>query len=145
MQDTRDDGSIPGSGRSLGGGHGNPLRYSCLVNPVDRICARGAWQATVCSIASDVEASAASCKILSITSACAAVAQSCPTLGDPVDCSPPGSSVHGTLQARVLEWGAISFSKYHVYLVHKLINKPCCIVTLKEWVEEGDIGGGGFY
>ena len=38
------------------------------------------------------------------------VAQSCPTLCDPVDCSPPGSSVHGILQARVLEWVAISFS-----------------------------------
>ena len=39
------------------------------------------------------------------------VAQSCPTLWDPVDCSPPGSSVHGILQARVLEWVAISFSR----------------------------------
>ena len=39
------------------------------------------------------------------------VAQSCPTLCDPVDCSPPGSSVHGILQARVLEWVAISFSR----------------------------------
>ena len=39
------------------------------------------------------------------------VAQSCPTLSDPMDCSPPGSSVHGILQARVLEWGAIAFSK----------------------------------
>ena len=38
------------------------------------------------------------------------VAQSCPTLRDPMDCSPPGSSVHGILQARVLEWGAIAFS-----------------------------------
>ena len=37
-------------------------------------------------------------------------AQSCPTLSDPMDCSPPGSSVHGILQARVLEWGAIAFS-----------------------------------
>ena len=36
------------------------------------------------------------------------VAQSCPTLSDPMDCSPPGSSVHGTLQARVLERGAIA-------------------------------------
>ena len=40
------------------------------------------------------------------------VAQSCPTLSDPVDCSLPGSSVHGILQARVLEWGAIAFSQY---------------------------------
>ena len=38
------------------------------------------------------------------------VAQLCPTLGDPMDCSPPGSSVHGIFQARVLEWGAIAFS-----------------------------------
>ena len=39
------------------------------------------------------------------------VAQSCPTLCYPVDCSPPGSSVHGILQARILEWVAISFSR----------------------------------
>ena len=38
------------------------------------------------------------------------VAQTCPTLSDPMDCSPPGSSVHGIFQARVLEWGAIAFS-----------------------------------
>ena len=37
--------------------------------------------------------------------------QSCPTLCDPVDCSPSGSSVHGILQARILEWVAISFSR----------------------------------
>ena len=39
------------------------------------------------------------------------VAQSCPTLRDPMDCSPPGSSAHGIFQARVLEWVAIAFSK----------------------------------
>ena len=39
------------------------------------------------------------------------VAQSCPTLSDPMDCSPPGSSIHGIFQARVLEWGAIAFSE----------------------------------
>ena len=38
------------------------------------------------------------------------VFQLCPTLHDPMDCSPPGSSVHGIFQARVLEWGAIAFS-----------------------------------
>ena len=38
------------------------------------------------------------------------VAQSCPTLSDPMDCRPPGSSVHGIFQAGVLEWGAIAFS-----------------------------------
>ena len=37
--------------------------------------------------------------------------QSCPTLCDPMDCSPPGSSVHGILQARILKWVAIPFSK----------------------------------
>ena len=42
------------------------------------------------------------------------VAQSCPTLSDTMDCSPPGSSVHGILQARVLEWGAIAFSGFHI-------------------------------
>ena len=39
------------------------------------------------------------------------VAQSYPTLSDPMDCSLPGSSVHGIFQARVLEWGAIAFSE----------------------------------
>ena len=42
-EDLRDAGSIPGSGRSPGGGHGNPLQYSCLENPMDR----GAWWNTV--------------------------------------------------------------------------------------------------
>ena len=41
--DIRDAGSIPGSGRSSGGGHGNPLQYSCLEHPMDR----EAWWATV--------------------------------------------------------------------------------------------------
>ena len=47
------------------------------------------------------------------------VAQSCPTLHDPMDCSPPGSSIHGIFQARVLEWGAIAFtlkSHTHTYI-----------------------------
>ena len=38
------------------------------------------------------------------------VAQSCPTLSDPMDCSLPGSSIHGIFQAGVLEWGAVAFS-----------------------------------
>ena len=41
--DIRDLGSIPGLGRSPGGGHGNPLQYACLENPMDR----GAWEGTV--------------------------------------------------------------------------------------------------
>ena len=43
------------------------------------------------------------------------VAQSCPTLSDPMDCSLPGYSVHGIFQARVLEWGAIAFSVLNCY------------------------------
>ena len=45
--DIRDAGSIPGSGRSSGEIHGNPLQYSCLENPMDR----GAWWATVHGVA----------------------------------------------------------------------------------------------
>ena len=41
--------------------------------------------------------------------------QSCPTLSDPMDCGPPGSSIHGIFQARVLEWGAIAFSVDWLY------------------------------
>ena len=45
---------------------------------------------------------------ISIVESESEVAQLCPTLCDPMDCSPPGSSVHGILQARVLEWGAVA-------------------------------------
>ena len=49
------------------------------------------------------------------------IAQSCPTPSDPMDCSPPGSSVHGIFQASVLEWGAIAFSG-HDYILGIKIN-----------------------
>ena len=59
------------------------------------------------------------------------VAQSCLTLSDPMDCSPPGPSVHGIFQARVLEWGAIAFSVTQPYKpsqslkpVHRPGDKP---------------------
>ena len=48
--DTRDTGSVPGSGRSLGGGNGNPPQYSCLENSMDR----GAWWATVHGVTTEV-------------------------------------------------------------------------------------------
>ena len=63
------------------------------------------------------------------------VAQSCPTLSDPVDCSLPGSSVHGIFQARVLEWVAIAFSQCHfncycwvVVIIARALRSPlyCC-------------------
>ena len=47
------------------------------------------------------------------------VAQSCPNLSDPLDCSPPGSSIPGIFQARALEWGAIALSilsMEHIFL-----------------------------
>ena len=44
------------------------------------------------------------------------VAQSCPTLSDPLDCSLPGSSIHGIFQARVLEWGDIVHSNLLIIL-----------------------------
>ena len=56
-----------------------------------------AWRITCCSYG--------------IVCLCAKSLQSCPTLWDPMDCSPPGSSVHGILQARILEWVAIPFSR----------------------------------
>ena len=49
------------------------------------------------------------------------VAQSCPTLRDPMDCSLPGSSVHGIFQERVLEWGAIAFSELKYSDLHQLL------------------------
>ena len=56
------------------------------------------------------------------------VAQSCPTLSDPMDCSLPGSSIHGIFQARVLEWGAIAFSalfaRKYVFHSHKDLPIP---------------------
>ena len=56
------------------------------------------------------------------------VAQSCPTLSDPMDSSPPGSSIRGIFQARVLEWGAIAFS---ISLCSSIIFKglPCVIIV----------------
>ena len=51
--------------------------------------------------------------------------QSCLTLCEPMDCSPPGSSIHGIFQARILEWVAISFSSTHMHIckIKKLLLK----------------------
>ena len=53
------------------------------------------------------------------------VAQSCPTLCDPMDCSLPASSVHGIFQARVLEWGTIAFSTHSNYLRANFLLRSC--------------------
>ena len=61
------------------------------------------------------------------------VAQLCPTLCDPMDCSLPGSSIHGIFQARVLEWGAIAFSFLRLltdYLKVKSLSRVRLFVTL---------------
>ena len=62
------------------------------------------------------------------------VAQSCLTLSDPLDCSPPGSSVHGIFQARVLEWGAIAFSEDEAYRSATQMVKHQTIITLLQVV-----------
>ena len=95
-KDVRDAGSIPGLGRSPGGGHGNPLQYSCLENAMDR----GAWQATYHRITkrqTQLRTHAGYAMFLKFL-------QSCLTLFDPLNCSPPGSSVYEISQARILEW-----------------------------------------
>ena len=108
-----------------GGGHSNPLQYSCLKNPMER----GAWQTIVHRIAKSrtqlkqLSTHAymqsiycfSACFCLSnicLNSVCEVlVAQSCPALCDPMDCSQPGFSVHGISQARILEGVAIPFSR----------------------------------
>ena len=57
------------------------------------------------------------------------VAQSCPALSDPMDCSLPGSSIHGNSQARVLEWGAIAFSK-STGVESKSSIPPLCLIGM---------------
>ena len=107
---------IPGSGRSLGEGHGNPLQYSCLENPMDG----GAWRAPIHGVEKSQETtellthSSVRCQgrhlVVLTATATAKSLQSCLTLCDPRDGSPPGSPIPGILQARTLEWVAISFS-----------------------------------
>jgi len=124
--DSRNTGSIPGLGRSPGGGNGNPLKCSYLGNPRDR----GAWWATDHRVAKESDITTKQqhsgtahstylqphCRVLPqlrvsesvncLAAAAAAAAkslQSCPTLCDPIDGSPPGSPVPGILQARTLE------------------------------------------
>ena len=119
---------IPGSGRFPGKGNGDLCQYSCLENSIDR----GAWRAIVHGVAKELDTterlrlsrslmdilnnidSNRSLSKLHIyrpaAAAAAASLQSCPTLCDPIDVSPPGSPIPGILQARTLEWVAISFS-----------------------------------
>ena len=61
------------------------------------------------------------------------VAQSCPTPSDPMDCSPPGSSIHGIFQARVLEWGAIAFSQKYTTQVQ--IKREGIVILISDTVD----------
>ena len=114
-------GSIPGSGRSLGEGNGYPLQYSGLENSMDCIAHGVTKSRTLMSnfhFQSEVRLQfipLGSDHIpIFVTMAAAATAakllQSCSTLCDPKDGGPPGYPVPGILQARTLEWVAISFS-----------------------------------
>ena len=75
------------------------------------------------------------------------VAQSCPTLRNPMDCSLPGSSVHGIFQARVLEWGAIAFSSriytslFLVILIHNQNLETTSCLSTGEWMSVDGIPG----
>ena len=107
----------------IGEGNGNPLQCSCLENPRDW----GAWWAAVYGVTESRTwlkwLSSSSLYFFSLityflpflvalgvaAAAAAKLLQSCPTLCDPIDSSPPGSPVPGILQARTLEWIAISF------------------------------------
>ena len=70
------------------------------------------------------------------------VAQSCPTLSDPMEFSLPGSSVHGIFQARVLEWGAIAFSRYADYatvMSEREEELKSLLIKVKEESEKADL------
>ena len=68
------------------------------------------------------------------------VTQSCPTLSDPMDCSLPGSSIHGIFQARVLEWGAIAF---YIYITIEMISSQVVLVVTNPPANAGDISNTG--
>ena len=114
--------SVPGWGRSPGEGNDNPLQDSCLKNPRDG----GAWQATVYGVAksetrllrvsrmmtSILAHVSLAVSVLCINAAAAKLLQSDTTLCEPIDGSPPGSANPGILQARTLEWVAISLHPF---------------------------------
>ena len=129
-----DLGSIPGLGRSPGEGKGYPLQYSGLENSMDCVGHEVAKSPTrlsdfhfhTCIILTPSVSSPGriilfyallfffffltiSCVIHPCV--CAKSLQLCPTLCDPMDCSPTGSSVHGILQARILQWLAMPSSR----------------------------------
>ena len=119
-------GLIPASGRSPGRGHSNSLQYSCLENSTDRAARQARVHRVPESDRTKETARMPECLIFlnlrffhlqmhplfSIWKwKKVLVAQSFPTLCDPIDCSLPVSSIHGVLQAKILDWTAIPFSR----------------------------------
>ena len=93
-------------------GNDNPLQYSCLGKSMDR----GSWRATVHGVAKLGHSLVTKQQQKWYPSSIlhrreVKVTQSCPTLCDPVDCSLPGSFVHGILQVRILKWVVTPFSR----------------------------------
>ena len=106
----RDVGLIPGLGWSPGRGNVNPPQYSCLENYMDRV----SWRVIQSMGLQNVGHSWAgtqSKKTLFFRKVKVLVAQLCPTLCDSMNCSPPGSTVHGIFQARILEWVDLPVSR----------------------------------
>ena len=128
---------IPGSGRSSGGGNGNPLQYSFLGNPVER----GVWWATVHGSQRVRHAGTTtylhrSRQMINEERVCVCVcvsvcvcAQSCPTLGHPVDCSPPGSFLHGISQARILV-----YCRFLLQEIFPTKGLSSCLAYLLRWL-----------
>ena len=111
-------GSIPGLGRYPGEGKDYSLQYSGLENSTDYM---GSWR---------VWHHWGTFTFTVITPAAAKSLQSCLTLCDSMDGSPPGSPIPGILQARTLEWVAISFSKAWKWKVKvKLLSRVRLLVT----------------
>ena len=126
-----DLGLMPGLERSPGGGHGNPLQYSGLENPHGQRslvnyspwgCKESdmtEWLSTHTlhiQLPTHILSIYYSLSIYALGRHWSEVAQSCLTLCDSMDCSPPAFSVHGILQARILESVPISSSNITHYL-----------------------------
>ena len=101
-------------------GNGNPLQDSCLENPRTEepggLPSMGShrvghdWSDLAAAAAATLQILFASSSPLCVLSVCS-VTHSCPTVCNPMNCSPLGSNVHRILQAKILEWQAISFSR----------------------------------
>ena len=103
------DSHLSTSRLSLYSAHGNS--YPVAIFHPTKVCAslKSSWRSSFHN-SRVFEYSVPSTVVVVLVALCCSVSKSCPTLCDPVDCSPPGCSVHGISQARILEWVAISFS-----------------------------------